>query len=80
MVDRSLLNSWFNIDRDIELPLRYRDKFGSEFVLMKFFSFAQGEGRNISIGNLGGYQYTGRIEIMPFGDFKGKGEYMWAVT
>jgi hypothetical protein len=36
---------------------------------------AQGEGRNITTGNIGGYQYTSRIELFPFGDFASKGDY-----
>jgi len=36
---------------------------------------AQGEGRNITKGNVGGHQYTTRLELFPFGDFAGKGDY-----
>ena len=36
---------------------------------------SQGEGRNLVQDNLGGYQWTARIEVLPFGKFKGKGDY-----
>ncbi|NOX47978.1 MAG: porin [Chlorobi bacterium] len=75
LVDRSLLNKWFNIDRDIGLQLRHHDNIGNQFVIREIFSFAQGEGRNITVGNLGGYQYTGRLEVLPFGNFAGNGDY-----
>jgi hypothetical protein len=29
----------------------------------------------VTTGNLGGFQYTGRIEFLPFGNFKSKGDY-----
>ena len=74
-VDRSLLNSRFNIDRDFGFQLRHKTKLSDMFIIKEIFSLAQGEGRNITTGNLGGYQYTGRIELFPFGDFVGKGDY-----
>jgi len=74
-VDRSLLNSRFNIDRDFGFQLRHKTNLSDKFIIKEIFSFAQGEGRNITTGNLGGYQYTGRIELFPFGDFNGKGDY-----
>ena len=38
-------------------------------------SVSQGEGRNVSEGNIGGLQYTARVELLPFGTFKSKGDY-----
>jgi hypothetical protein len=74
-VDRSLLNSRFNIDRDVGVQLRHHFKLSDNFIVREIFSMAQGEGRNITTGNLGGHQYTGRIELLPFGKFAGKGDY-----
>ncbi|QED37597.1 porin [Antarcticibacterium arcticum] len=68
-VDRSLVNSRFNIDRDMGLQLHHSLNLGPNFLIREAFAFSQGEGRNISTGNLGGYQYTGRIEALPLGDF-----------
>jgi len=39
-------------------------------------SISQGEGRNITEGNKGGLQYTARFELLPFGTFKSKGDYI----
>ncbi|WP_418603622.1 porin [Hwangdonia sp.] len=77
-VDRSLLNSRFNIDRDLGVQLRHQFNISDSFVVKEIFSVAQGEGRNITTGNLGGHQYTGRIELLPFGNFASKGDYVGA--
>lgn len=74
-VDRSLLNSGFNIDRDVGLQLRHKDRLGKNMVIREKIAFSQGEGRNVTQGNEGGLQYTGRLEILPFGEFTSKGEY-----
>lgn len=74
-VDRSLLNSRFTIDRDFGFQLRHTTKLSDKFTTKEIFSLAQGEGRNITTDNLGGYQYTGRIELFPFGTFSSKGDY-----
>ncbi len=75
LVDRSLLNSNFNIDRDMGAQLRHHFKLGEKFTVREIFSVAQGEGRNVTDPNLGGYQYTSRVEILPFGEFASKGDY-----
>lgn len=75
-VDRSLLNSRFNIDRDLGLQLRHQTDFSDSFVMREMIAVSQGEGRNVTTGNLGGHQYTGRLEILPFGNFSGKGDYV----
>ncbi|MEQ9423731.1 MAG: porin [Cyclobacteriaceae bacterium] len=73
-VDRSLVNSRFNIDRDLGLQLRRSLKLGN--VGLKLIgSIAVGEGRDITSRNPGGYDYTGRIELLPFGEFSNKGDY-----
>ena len=55
LVNRSLLNSRFNIDRDIGAQLRHHFKIGN-IVIREIISGSQGEGRNITSDNLGGYQ------------------------
>ena len=74
-VDRSLLNSRFNIDRDIGMQLRHHFNLSDTFIVKEIFSIAQGEGRNITKGNVGGHQYTTRVELLPFGNFASKGDY-----
>ena len=75
LVDRSLLNAAFNIDRDLGIQIRHHFNVSENFVIREIFSVAQGEGRNVVTGNLGGHQYTGRLEFLPFGNFKNKGDY-----
>lgn len=74
-VDRSLLNSRFNIDRDVGLQLRHIDRLGKNFVIREKIALSQGEGRNVTQGNEGGLQYTARVEFLPFGEFISKGDY-----
>jgi hypothetical protein len=69
-VDRSNLNSKFNIDRDAGVQLVY----GSDKVNL-IGALTMGEGRNMIIENLGGYDYTLRGEYLPFGEFTNGGDY-----
>lgn len=75
-VDRSLLNSTFNIDRDLGVQLRHHFVLSNQFLIKEAFAISQGEGRNITKGNIGGLQYTSRLELLPFGDFLKKGDYV----
>lgn len=68
-VDRSLVNSRFNIDRDMGIQLHHEIDLGNDFLVREALSVAQGEGRNVTTGNFGGFQYTGRLEVLPFGNF-----------
>ncbi len=74
-VDRSLLNSRFNIDRDLGILLKHHFNLSEIFIVKEIFSVSQGEGRNVTTGNLGGYQFTSRIELLPLGNFTSKGDY-----
>lgn len=75
LIDRSLLNSRFNIDRDLGIQIRHSANLGGDFLMREKFSISQGEGRNVTEGNEGGLQYTARVELLPFGSFKSKGDY-----
>ena len=75
LIDRSLLNSRFNIDRDLGIQLRHKTNLGHNFLMREKLSVSQGEGRNVTEGNEGGLQYTARLEFLPFGEFKSKGDY-----
>jgi len=75
LIDRSLLNSRFTLDRDIGIQLRHTTKLGKDFLMREKLSISQGEGRNVTEGNEGGHQYTARVEFLPFGAFKSKGDY-----
>ncbi|WP_237143941.1 porin [Pontibacter pamirensis] len=73
-VDRSLLNARFNIDRDAGVQLHHVHQVG-QVVLREVGAITMGEGRNITVTNMGGYDYTARVEVLPFGEFKGNGDY-----
>lgn len=77
-VDRSLLNSLFTIDRDFGFQLRHHFNISDQFVIKEIFSLSQGEGRNVTTGNLGGHQYTSRLELLPLGNFASEGDYAGA--
>ncbi|MCX7551569.1 porin [Xanthomarina sp. F2636L] len=75
-VDRSILSAEFNIDRDLGIQLRHYFNLTDTFVIREALAISQGEGRNITTGNAGGFQYTGRIELLPLGLFPNKGDYI----
>ena len=73
-VDRSLLNSRFTLDRETGLQLRHHFYIGNQFLVREKFALSQGEGRNVTGGNLGGAQFTGRLELLPLGEFTDGGD------
>lgn len=70
LVDRSIVNAEFNLDRDIGFDLRSEDLFGLE-LLRYYLGVYPGGGRN-SFANEEAFHafYLGRIEVLPFGDFE----------
>lgn len=68
-VDRSLVNSEFNLGREMGLQLHHKTNLGGDFLMKEAVSISQGEGRNVTQGNIGGHQYMGRLEFLPMGDF-----------
>jgi hypothetical protein len=74
-VDRSLVNRRFNIDRDQGIQLRHHAYLAEKFLIREKLAISQGEGRNVTGGNLGGHQYTARLELLPMGEFEGGGDY-----
>ena len=77
LVDRSLVNSRFNIDRDVGFQLRGKFKLGG-VLINPTFALSQGEGRNITAVNFGGLDYTAHVDILPLGKFTKKGDYLGA--
>ncbi len=82
-VDRSLLNSKFTIDRDKGIQLRHHFNVG-DVLVRNIGSIAAGEGKNFKkedhdmdiIGDRQGRSYTYRLEVLPFGKFTSKGDYV----
>lgn len=73
-VDRSLVNSYYNLDRDLGLQLHHKFNLGSVVIKDKY-ALSLGQGRNITAADTGGLSYTGRLEVLPFGEFTHKGDY-----
>lgn len=76
-VDRSLVSSNFTLDRDIGVHLVNSSSMGNS-VINTHVAIAKGEGAGAGSENLGGYDYSGRIEVLPFGDFTNKGGFFGA--
>ena len=76
LVDRSILNSRMTLDRDFGIQLNYKWSTKNNFHFRHNFALSQGEGKNIILGNRGGLNYTFRTEVLPFGEFHDKGDYI----
>ena len=71
--DRSIVNSIFNVDRDFGIQSYYRNQIsGFHFVLRG--SVSSGDGRNFNTAQRG-LAYTGRVELLPLGQFQNSGDY-----
>lgn len=76
-VDRSLVNSSFTLDRDIGMHLLNSTNIG-EGVFNTHLAISTGEGRDDGSQNSGGYDYSGRFEYLPLGNFTNKGGFFGA--
>lgn len=73
-VDRSIVNSEFNLDRDFGFFGEYNLPRREGFTLSFKGSVTLGEGRNWGASSNGGLAYTGRLELYPLGRFSAKGD------
>ena len=69
MVDRSITNAEFNLDRDIGVQAMSKDLGGLGHRLSYYVGVFMGEGRNAFIPSDFGLMYVGRVELAPFGKF-----------
>lgn len=69
MVDRSLVNAEFNLDRDIGVQALSRDLGGLGGRLAYYAGVFVGEGRNTYELSDTGMLFVGRLELLPFGPF-----------
>lgn len=68
LVDRSIVNSEFNVDRDIGLDLRSENLFGLD--LLRYYAGVYiGAGHSYSAIAAPGLMTLARVEVLPFGDF-----------
>lgn len=75
LVDRSIANGIFNIDRDFGGFIYYSNRLSDNFYYRLRGAITTGEGRNWTQNTSNGLSYTGRIELLPFGKFTNKGDY-----
>lgn len=75
-VDRSIVNSEFNIDRDFGFFGEYNTKLFSNFNMVARGAVTAGDGRNFQSSSKSGLAYTGRLELFPVGRFKGNGDVL----
>jgi phosphate-selective porin OprO and OprP len=73
-IDRSIVNATFNIDRDFGFQAYYQNTFGETFNYILKGALTTGEGRNVQSTDRG-LSYTGRVELLPLGEFKNRGDY-----
>ena len=71
--DRSIVNNAFNIDRDFGLMAYFTKSLGGIVFNIKG-AISSGEGRN-ALASDNGLAYTGRVELLPMGKFKGNGDF-----
>lgn len=72
--DRSIVNSALTVDRDFGIKVYYYGDFGGKFHYNLKGAITTGEGRSANFTN-DGLAYTGRVEILPLGNFLQNGDY-----
>jgi phosphate-selective porin OprO and OprP len=72
--DRSIVNGAFTLDRDFGVFANYTIQGSKPFKAIIKTAISLGEGRN-SIASNSGLAYTGRLELLPMGDFTEGGDY-----
>ena len=75
-VDRSQFNDAFNIDRDMGVQFLHHFKLG-KMVFRETVAYTDGRGIN-DFSAHDGSSYTARVDWLPFGEFKNKGDFYYA--
>lgn len=73
MPDRSIANSKFTVDRDFGVFVDKNFELNEHVVKLQT-AISSGDGRG-QLTSVQGLSYSGRVEYMPFGHFKNKGDY-----
>ncbi len=76
LVDRSIFNHYYNIDRDAGVQLHHKFKIG-EAVFIDRWALTSGDGIR-SNDYSPGLSVTGKLEFQPLGAFTSKGDYILA--
>lgn len=73
LVDRSIFNSSYNLDRDVGFQLHHNFSLGNVII---YDRWAVTSGDGILNNRLaGGVSLTGKLEVLPLGQFASKGHY-----
>jgi hypothetical protein len=75
-VDRSIFNAVFTLDRDLGFQLHNYFNAG-KMVIREQFALSAGNGI-LDLQASPGVELTGKVELLPFGDFTKKGDYIGA--
>lgn len=73
-VDRSVFNSFYTLDRDLGFQLRNTFKIGN-VIIQDHWALSAGNGI-LDLRNSNGVELTGKISILPLGEFTKKGDYI----
>ncbi|MFM2139599.1 MAG: hypothetical protein RJA57_1906 [Bacteroidota bacterium] len=77
LVDRSNTNALFTLDRDKGFWVTYTNRNRKKAVFSTTLAITSGEGR-INSDRTDGLCYSLRTEVLPFGEFKGNGDFVEA--
>ncbi|MCW3805702.1 hypothetical protein [Plebeiibacterium marinum] len=73
MADRSVFNKYYTLDRDAGLQIHHKFKLGKALV---YDRWAVSSGSGITDNDFApGISLTGKLEVLPLGEFKSKGHY-----
>ncbi|MCG8582849.1 MAG: OprO/OprP family phosphate-selective porin [Bacteroidales bacterium] len=73
LVDRSVFNKYYTLDRDAGIQLHHKFKIGNALV---YDRWAVTSGSGIRDNNYSpGISFTGKLEVLPLGEFSKKGLY-----
>ncbi|WP_289055654.1 hypothetical protein [Carboxylicivirga marina] len=76
LVDRSIFNKNYTLDRDAGIQFHHKFNIGKAVV---YDRWAVSSGNGIKDNSMApGMSYTGKLEVMPFGEFSSKGAYVSA--
>jgi hypothetical protein len=68
LVDRSIMNAEFHLDRDIAIEVRSTDFLGAH-LFRYYVGIGNGEGRDSLLSQDTAFQYYARVELTPLGAF-----------
>ena len=76
-VNRSIFNDAFNIDRDVGIQFHHFFEVGEKMIIRDIYAISTGNGiRNKRFKPKP--SLTAKVEVLPFGEFTGKGDYVSA--